>query len=59
MSSIKSPCILVCFISPDTGLCMGCHRTIDEIEHWIDYTDKQRDEIMEQLSARENSTYTQ
>lgn len=29
-----SPCISVCSMSPDSGLCKGCLRTIDEIAAW-------------------------
>ena len=28
---VPSPCISLCEIAPDTGLCRGCLRTIDEI----------------------------
>ncbi|HNK32907.1 MAG TPA: DUF1289 domain-containing protein [Plasticicumulans sp.] len=26
----------------DAGLCLGCFRTLDEIEHWWDYDPKQK-----------------
>lgn len=29
-----SPCLSVCCMAPDTGLCMGCLRTLDEIAAW-------------------------
>lgn len=31
---VPSPCISVCCMQPDTGLCQGCLRTIDEIARW-------------------------
>ena len=31
---VPSPCISLCKMSPDTGLCEGCLRTIDEIIAW-------------------------
>jgi predicted Fe-S protein YdhL (DUF1289 family) len=31
---VPSPCINVCKMSPETGLCEGCLRTIDEIVAW-------------------------
>ena len=31
---IPSPCISVCRISADSGLCEGCFRTLDEITTW-------------------------
>ena len=31
---VPSPCISVCRMNDSTGLCIGCHRTIDEIVAW-------------------------
>jgi hypothetical protein len=33
-----SPCIGVCLIDDETGTCVGCGRTIDEIINWPDPT---------------------
>ena len=30
----ESPCIDVCKIDPESGLCIGCKRTIKEISSW-------------------------
>jgi predicted Fe-S protein YdhL (DUF1289 family) len=32
--SLPSPCISVCSMNPQSGLCDGCLRTIDEIVQW-------------------------
>ena len=32
-----SPCIGICTIDPESGLCIGCSRTLKEIGEW--YTD--------------------
>ncbi|HJU70857.1 MAG TPA: DUF1289 domain-containing protein [Paucimonas sp.] len=32
--SMPSPCINVCRMHPQTGLCEGCFRTLDEIARW-------------------------
>ena len=32
---VPSPCISICAIDPDTGYCIGCFRTLDEIGGWI------------------------
>lgn len=32
---VPSPCISVCAIDPDSGLCTGCFRTLDEIAAWV------------------------
>jgi predicted Fe-S protein YdhL (DUF1289 family) len=31
---VPSPCIDVCRIDADNGLCQGCWRTLDEIAAW-------------------------
>ncbi len=43
-SSIPSPCISVCRIQPESGLCEGCFRTIPEITAWsrADEADKRQ-----------------
>jgi predicted Fe-S protein YdhL (DUF1289 family) len=47
-----SPCTLVCSIDMKTGYCFGCARTRDEIAGWIDYSDAERQTVMEALPAR-------
>jgi len=42
---ILSPCTGVCRLDAK-GLCEGCHRTADEIAHWIAYSDEQRMHLM-------------
>lgn len=42
---ILSPCTGICRLDVH-GLCEGCHRTADEIAHWIAYTDEQRLRLM-------------
>ncbi len=31
---VPSPCISVCIMHATSQLCMGCHRTIEEIGEW-------------------------
>lgn len=50
--AIESPCILVCVIDGDTGLCLGCARTLDEIAGWSSMDDHQRREVIASLAAR-------
>lgn len=47
-----TPCIQICKIKPDTKLCEGCKRTLEEIANWSNYNDDQRRLIMEQLKNR-------
>ena len=50
---VLTPCIGVCTLAAD-GLCVGCHRTGDEIAAWSALDDLERARIMsEVLPARE------
>ncbi|MEM6464231.1 MAG: DUF1289 domain-containing protein [Pseudomonadota bacterium] len=52
MSSVESPCILVCSIDLKTDFCFGCGRTGDEIAGWLSYSDQQRRAVMDELPER-------
>jgi predicted Fe-S protein YdhL (DUF1289 family) len=43
---ILSPCIGVCELGPD-NLCVGCHRSIEEITRWSRMSDAERLHLME------------
>ena len=50
---ILTPCIGICTLAPD-GLCVGCHRTGDEIARWAQLDDGERARyITEVLPERE------
>ena len=44
-----TPCISVCKIDPITSECIGCKRTLEEINNWISYTPEQRLAVMQRL----------
>ena len=50
--NVPSPCIDVCRMSPATGYCEGCGRTIAEITAWPGYSDVEKREVLEQLPRR-------
>ncbi len=52
MSTIESPCILVCSIDRKTGYCFGCGRTGDEIANWLSFSAAERQSVMEMLAGR-------
>lgn len=52
MSTIQSPCTLVCSIDMKTGYCFGCGRTGSEITSWMTYTHEERKQIMDGLEER-------
>ncbi|WEK49202.1 MAG: DUF1289 domain-containing protein [Candidatus Kaistia colombiensis] len=47
-----SPCISVCVLDPQTELCEGCGRSLDEISQWSRMTENQRRAVMDRLPAR-------
>lgn len=49
---VRSPCISVCRIDPDDGLCEGCSRTIDEIAAWGTMTDDDRLAVWSRIVRR-------
>jgi len=49
---ISTPCIKVCAVSGQTGLCIGCGRTLAEIASWATLTETQRQTLMAELPAR-------
>lgn len=51
--AIESPCVRLCMLHPDTGLCVGCARTGGEIATWSQMTDAERRQIMAILPERQ------
>ena len=49
---IASPCINVCKMDEQTGLCSGCLRTIDEIARWSSTDDSRRLSILAAVAKR-------
>ncbi|WP_299815725.1 DUF1289 domain-containing protein [uncultured Jannaschia sp.] len=49
---IESPCIRVCVVHPETRLCTGCLRTLDEIAAWSRMTPEARQQVMQELPDR-------
>lgn len=50
--TVPSPCINVCRMNPDTGLCEGCWRTLDEIAAWSKMPDAGKREVWLRLAER-------
>ena len=49
---IDSPCVQICVIHPQTRLCVGCSRSIDEIGAWSRLSQQERSAIMDDLPNR-------
>jgi predicted Fe-S protein YdhL (DUF1289 family) len=49
---VESPCVDICVVDPDSGWCIGCGRTIDEIARWGSTDAADRAAVMAELPAR-------
>lgn len=49
---IKTPCIKVCVVDGESGLCMGCYRKLSEVAGWARLSDDERAAIMDELASR-------
>lgn len=49
---VESPCVKICMIHPESRLCVGCRRTIEEIGTWSRLSAEQRRAIMAELPDR-------
>ena len=53
-AAIATPCIKVCVIDGETGLCMGCYRQLTEVAAWQKLSDEDRARIMTELPTRKD-----
>jgi predicted Fe-S protein YdhL (DUF1289 family) len=49
---VSSPCIKLCAVSGQSGLCIGCGRTLSEIASWARLDEARRKAIIADLPAR-------
>ncbi len=49
---VASPCIKVCIVDGQSGLCLGCFRTLEEIAAWAGLPEAERASIMQALPHR-------
>ncbi len=50
--AIATPCVSVCVVDGESGLCMGCYRQLSEVAGWVRLSDEERARIMAQLPGR-------
>ncbi|MDI9334064.1 MAG: DUF1289 domain-containing protein [Cytophagales bacterium] len=51
-TAVPSPCVSICQMSPQTGLCVGCLRTIDEIANWAALANDEKLHILQLIEQR-------
>ena len=54
MHSTMSPCTNICRIAPESGLCLGCLRTLDEIARWSTLSNGERQAVLDALPGRKS-----
>jgi len=52
---VKSPCVAVCKIDYESGYCIGCKRTIEEITNWSILNDQQKKKILTKVKSKNTS----
>lgn len=50
---VDSPCVQICVIHPETRLCAGCARSIDEISAWSRMSADERRAVIADLPGRD------
>ncbi|MCE2986694.1 MAG: DUF1289 domain-containing protein, partial [Phenylobacterium sp.] len=49
---MRTPCIKICVVDGESGLCMGCYRRLNEVAGWSKMTPEARDAVMAELPSR-------
>lgn len=49
---VASPCINICRMQPQSGLCEGCQRTIDEIVAWSQMSEEGKRAVWAAIGQR-------
>jgi uncharacterized protein len=52
VTAVPSPCVSICRMDMDTGLCEGCLRTLDEIAAWGRMAEEEKRDVWAQLAKR-------
>ena len=52
---VKSPCVAVCKIDYESGYCIGCKRTIEEITNWSTMNDSNKKKIL--IRVKSDTTF--
>jgi uncharacterized protein len=49
---ISTPCVKLCIVDGESGLCLGCHRTLAEVARWGALSEPERRTVMAELAGR-------
>jgi uncharacterized protein len=56
LNEIPSPCVSICALDID-DVCVGCHRTGDEISRWWKMDNTEKLKILDLAKEREQKSY--
>ncbi len=51
---VPSPCISICKMDADTGWCLGCFRTLEEIAQWSRAADADKLQVWARIESRQD-----
>jgi len=54
MDKTISPCVRNCCLN-EQDICLGCFRSLDEIRHWNDSTEKSKAKVLRLAQARKKA----
>jgi predicted Fe-S protein YdhL (DUF1289 family) len=49
--SVETPCVGKCCLDTE-DICLGCHRSLDEITSWLTVDDKTREQYLKNVAER-------
>ena len=52
IGKVESPCNRSCTLDPETNICLGCFRTLEEIMGWSGYSSEQQAAVLDRLPDR-------
>jgi uncharacterized protein len=50
--NVPSPCLSVCVMDPQTEVCAGCWRTLEEIGGWSRISDEAKRQVWQRIQQR-------
>lgn len=53
---VVSPCQQICQLDPQTGYCIGCLRTLNEIADWLEMSNEEKRAVLEKINERKKAT---
>ena len=49
---IESPCVKICVLHPEAGICLGCYRSAAEITDWVMLSNEEKRQVLKRSQER-------